>query len=173
MSAQRLIEGVISEEIASDPVADRQAEESIVQLEQEVDELREALSTAHAETVQAKAEAALAVRELRRQLSPLYRALQVIFGEMDKVRMDNVDDSGGSGQAPSDRTTAIWSTWKQRLGGQCAKIIDALMLQPGMNTTQLGIAIGTHRNNIPALIYKLNKAGLIDKNGGRFSLKQL
>jgi hypothetical protein len=32
---------------------------------------------------------------------------------------------------------------------------------------------GVHRNSIPAMIYKLNKAGLLNKNGGRFSLKQL
>ena len=47
------------------------------------------------------------------------------------------------------------------------------MLHGDMNTQQLAIAIGQHRNSIPRLIYTLNKAGLINKNGGRFSLKQL
>jgi DNA-binding IclR family transcriptional regulator len=40
-------------------------------------------------------------------------------------------------------------------------------------TEQLSIATGLHRTTIPKLIYELNKAGLIDKSGGRFSLKQL
>ena len=71
------------------------------------------------------------------------------------------------------RTAAIWMSWKGRLGPQCGKVIDALLLQPEMNTTQLAIAIGTRRQNIPGLIYKLNQAGLLNKNGGRFSLKAL
>lgn len=78
------------------------------------------------------------------------------------------------GEAPStEREESVWESWKQRLGGQTAKVIDALLLHGEMNTTQIAIAIGTRRNNIPNLVFKLNQAGLINKNGGRFSLKQL
>lgn len=151
--------------LRGDVVTDQQ--EEIHALQAEIVRLRRELAMANGEIARAKTDSARAVGALRTQLLPLYRALQSVFGEMEAIG----DDSGGM---PVDaRTATIWATWKQRLGGQCAKVIDALLLQPGMNTTQLAIAIGTHRNNVPNLILKLNKAGLINKNGGCFSLKQL
>jgi chromosome segregation ATPase len=142
----------------------------ITALHEEIRQLREDLAASRRETAQAKHEASRAVSALRKQLTPLYRALQGVFGELDTV--------GGEDLAPATtsaepRVAAIWASWKTRLGGQCGKVIDALLLQSDMNTTQLAIAIGTHRQNIPGLIYKLNQAGLLTKNGGRFSLKQL
>lgn len=136
-------------------------------LQDEVTRLRRELTIANGEIARAKGDSARAVSALRKQLTPLYRALQSVFGEMESVG----DDAGVP--VADSRTAAIWQSWKARLGPQCGKIIDALLLQPDMNTTQLAIAIGTHRNNIPNLIFKLNKAGLLNKSGGRFSLKQL
>lgn len=135
-------------------------------LHNEVIRLRRELAIANGEIARAKAESGHALSALRKQLSPLYLALQAVFGGLDAA---GADDS----PAQDSRTAAIWASWKTRLGPQCGKIIEALLLQPDMNTTQLAIAIGTHRNNIPNLIFKLNKAGLLNKNGGRFSLKQL
>lgn len=145
------------------------ADARIAELEEELRETRASLSAANREVQQAKNEGARALAALRRQLSPLYRALQAVFGELDAAGTDDTS----SATAPDSRTAAIWNAWKTRLGGQCAKVIDALLVQTDMNTTQLAIAIGTHRNNIPNLIFKLNKAGLINKSGGRFSLKSL
>lgn len=162
MSEQALMvrDGIVDE--------DRNAE-MIYQLQGEVTRLRRELAIANGEIARAKTDAAKAVAGLRKQLTPLYRALQSVFGEIEAIGGDDAT----AGAAPDARTAAIWQSWKGRLGPQCGKVIDALLLQSEMNTTQLAIAIGTNRRNIPNLIFKLNQAGLINKNGGRFSLKPL
>ena len=130
-----------------------------------VRELEEELRTAQHEVSTAKRQATHALAALRKQLAPLYRALQAVFGELDAAGVQETAIPG--------RASAVWESWKARLPGGPAKIIDALLLHSEMNTQQLAIATGVHRNSIPAMIYKLNKAGLLNKNGGRFSLKAL
>ena len=148
------------------------ADERIERLERENRQLRRERDDALTDARRAREDANRALKELRRQLSPLYKALQAVFGELDAAGVeDTVAEAVAAGGDP--RVTAIWQSWKTRLGPQCGKVIDALLLQPGMNTTQLAIAVGTRRQNIPNLIFKLNQAGLLDKNGGRFSLKAL
>jgi DNA-binding transcriptional ArsR family regulator len=127
-------------------------------------------SNSSSPTRTAKRENARAVGKLRQQLSPLYRALQEVFGEMDEI---GGEQPGDATPAQPARSSAVWESWKHRLGGGQAKAIDALLLHGEMNTTQLAIATGLHRTSIPKVISNLNKAGLINKNGGRFSLKQL
>lgn len=107
------------------------------------------------------------VRELKRVLTPLYRALQAVFGEIDAM------DIQDAGPAASPVATQAWDVWKSRLGPACAKVISALQVQPGMTQTQIGIATGMGNNNMPTYISRLNKAGLINKNGKHISLKQL
>lgn len=142
--------------------------------------LRRELAESESARAAAEQDARLAqssIRMLRQQLGPLYRALQAIFGEIEAAGVEDVPMGTGAPSASAARSdarvTAVWESWKVRLGGQCAKVIDVLLTHGEMNTTQLAIAVGTRRQNIPNLIYKLNQAGLINKNGGRFSLKSL
>jgi hypothetical protein len=164
----RLLEGHIVD--ASDAEAD-----DVESLRSEVRRLTAALSKAQLEARQARQEShsvQQALAALKKQLSPLYRALQLVFGELEGVDVDE----GSFGTAPSGaspRVTAVWESWKSKLGGGCAKVIDALLLHGDLNTQQLSVATGYHRTSIPAFIFKLNKNGLLEKNGGRFSLKQL
>jgi hypothetical protein len=112
-----------------------------------------------------------ALARLRKDLGPFHQLLRVIFGEIDSLDIEEVD----APQAPgvSSREKQVWDSWKSKLGGSAAKVIDALLLHGEMNTQQVAIAVGLHRTTIPAIIYRLNQAGLINKNGGKFSLKQL
>jgi hypothetical protein len=110
--------------------------------------------------------------ELMKFLTPLYQGLQMMFGHMEAMGVSASQTSTASGET-DPRTKAVWDNWKQKLGEGPAKIIDALLLHREMNTQQLAIATQYHRTTIPALIFKLNKAGLLNKNGGRFSLKEL
>ncbi len=137
-------------------------------LREEIRDLREQLRDAQREVAMAKREAARALGNLRKQLNPLYQALQMVFGELDSV-----DENEPLTAPVNPRTSAVWESWKSKLPGRTAQIIDALLLHGEMNSTQLAIAIGIHRNNVPQLIFKLNKAGLIDKNGNKYSLKKL
>lgn len=132
-------------------------------------ELAAALRRANQETAQARSESARALSALRKQLSPLYLALQGVFGELDRA---GVEDSAAS-PTTNPRTDAIWASWKSKFPGKPAMIIDALRLHREMNTSQIAIAIGSSRGNVPPMIFKLNKAGLLQKNGNMFSLKEL
>lgn len=131
-------------------------------------ELAAALRRANQDSAHARTESARALSALRKQLSPLYRALQGVFGELEAAGGDDTFTD-----TANPRVSKVWEAWKSRVGSGPAKIIDALLLHGEMNTQQLSIATGRHRTTIPGDIHKLNKAGLLNKNGGRFSLKEL
>lgn len=80
--------------------------------------------------------------------------------------------SGDTASAPS-RNSAIWDSWKQRLGPTCGRFIDALLEHGSLNGTQLAIITKCGRQNVATYIHRLNKANLINKNGGLYSLKQI
>lgn len=153
-------------------IVDDARDGAIAHLTMLVKSLREELAAAQREADRARRESTVALAALRRQLSPLYKALQAVFGELDAAGVDASGDTHAEKPLPT-RHSAIWESWKARLPGGPSKIIDALMVHGEMNTQQLAIATGVHRNSIPTMIYKLNQAGLINKNGGRFSLKTL
>lgn len=113
------------------------------------------------------------VREIRDILKPLYGGLQRLFGEVDA--MGPSDTPVSTGRAPvqqGSHITKAWDMWKARLGAPCAKIIEALG-HGAMTQTQLSIATGINIKNMSTYIYKINKAGLISKNGNEYSLKEL
>lgn len=108
------------------------------------------------------------VSELRTVLSPLYQGLAHIFGEIDAMGV-------GESSAPSatPQKSAVWESWKQKLGPMPSKAIDALLMHGGLTQTQLRIHVGCAAGSMSDLVYRLNKAGIINKNGGKISLKEL
>jgi hypothetical protein len=107
------------------------------------------------------------IASLRLALSPVHEGLLMIFGEMDALGVGEP-----SGIAP--KNSAAWEQWKQKLGGAAAKIIDILHVHGELDHRQLAIHIGTNRlQTVYDAVSKLNKAGIINKNGGKVSLKQL
>ncbi len=108
------------------------------------------------------------VRDLRGILGPLYKALRLVFGEIEAMGVTD-----GANGAASPRNSAAWEQWKQRLGGATARAIDALMVHGEMNQTQLRIILGCATRTVTNVVAALNQAKLIDKNGGKISLKQL
>lgn len=114
---------------------------------------------------------------LRQQLSPLYRALQAVFGELDAAGVtDSAAPAAAAGvpqAGPDARVTAVWESWKSRLPPACGKIIDALLLHNELTQAQLKVAAKLGTSTVSDAVWKLNKAGLINKNGRRVSLKQL
>lgn len=107
------------------------------------------------------------VRELRGVLTPLYQALQHIFGEIGAM-----DLADGSPPMRAHQSTA-WELWQRKLPGLPAKAIEVLLAHGELNRTQLRIQLGCATRSITDVVYKLNQAGLINKNGGKISLKQL
>lgn len=145
--------------------------ELIRKLRNEIDtlkvELRDSQQSLREERMKAGANAE-GVRQLQGILQPLYRGLQQIFGEIEAMNV------GSSVAVPTDsRIAAIWSDWKQKFPGHPARAIDALMLHGSMTQSQLRIAVGCATGTISNVVSILNKAGLINKNGGKISLKEL
>ena len=105
---------------------------------------------------------------LRHQLEPLYNALRMVFGELDNAGVSGVETAG-----PSPRVASLWESWKSKLGGKQAEFIQALLEHGEMTAVQLKVATHTGTSTVPQVIYKLNHLGLINKQGGKYSLKEL
>jgi hypothetical protein len=110
-------------------------------------------------------------RRLKEVLTPLYTALQHVFGDLDAVVSN--DASGAVGAASDARVSPVWESWKQKLGGKAADAIDALMVHGELTHTQLRIHIKCGQQTVYDTVLRLNKAGIINKNGGKISLKKL
>lgn len=162
---RRLLEGAVDAE----PIDD--SREEIRDLAGQVRDLQAQLRDAKRELMQRERETSHALGALRKQLSPLYRALQAVFGELDAAGTDDSAPSVATNGNP--RTAAVWQAWKDRVGGQPAKLIDALLLHGEMTASQIAIAIQISPKNVAQVVHKLNKASLLQKNGNKFSLKQL
>lgn len=137
----------------------------VQRLEDEAHDLRDALKEAR----QSAGAALRSQAKLRQQLEPLYTALRMVFGELETLT-----GTAETGASTTPRESAVWESWKRKLGGKQAEFIEA-MLEHGhdMTAEQLRVATHTGRSTVPQIIYKLNQLGLINKNGGKFSLKEL
>lgn len=142
-------------------------DQELAELRAENAELRADLQAAKDDGRRAKRDIERAVAALRTQLKPLHLALKAVFGEIDAIGGEDAP------KAVDSRTSKIWESWKDRLGPTCGKAIDALLLQNDMTQQQLAIAVGISRQHASNIISKLNTTGLINKNGGRISLKSL
>ena len=157
-----------------DPRDDR-----IDELERQVARLRGDLSDARHELTRVREDSNRALTALRRQLSPLYGALQRVFGELDAAGIADVEPvpvaSPTAAPAPNARVSAVWDSWKEKLGSNTApaRVIDALLGHGELNVAQLKVAAKMANQTVYDAIHRLNKLGLINKNGGRFSLKAL
>lgn len=155
----RLLEGEVVPDV--DPEIER--------LRARVRTLEREKADAELATRRAQEDAARALSMLRKQLSPLYRALQAVFGELDAA---GVRDDGPASAASAAPSTAKWDEWKARLGPACAKVIDALLLGGDMTVQAIAVAAKMGRNTVYAATSKMGRAGILVNNGGRFSLKQ-
>jgi hypothetical protein len=132
-----------------------------------IKELEAELAAAKLETVQAKREAATATAKLRKILKPYYDAMKQVFGELEAI--------GGADEtaATNGKADPRWDSWKKTLPGLPAQFIDLLLEHGEMTSTQLKISAHCGTSTVPQVIHRLNKAGLINKNGGKYSLKTL
>lgn len=109
------------------------------------------------------------VSQLREILSPMFSGLKMVFGEIDSMGVGSSPFSGGI----DPRKAAVWEDWKRKLGGKAADAIDALHIHGEMTHTQLKIHMKCGQQTVYDTVHRLNKAGIINKNGGKVSLKQL
>jgi hypothetical protein len=136
----------------------------LYQRNREIADLREELRQERGKANQVEIGAA----SLRVILRPLHNALLQVFGEMDDM---GVGAASVNGIDP--RKTAVWEDWKKKLGGKAADAIDALHTHGEMTHTQLKIHMKCGQQTVYDTVHRLNKAGIINKNGGKVSLKEL
>jgi len=159
-----------------DPEIDR-LRKQVQEQRREIAELQNGLDDAR----QSSQQATRALVSLRKQFSPMYKALQMVFGDLDAANIPDepvyptLGGPAGSGSVVggNPRTAAIWQSWKDKLGAGPGKIIDVLLTHGEMNATQLKIACACRMDTVYRNVSALKTAGLIDKNGNKYALKKL
>lgn len=141
-----------------------------VRLRREIAGLEHELQEAKNEAVkykQASSDSIQAIRALREALDPFHKALKMIFGEMSRVDAGKTEVTAEGARTANSKLEMM----KERLGGRQAEFIE--LLEHGeMTTAQLAAAGHCHHQTVATIIMKLNRAGLIQKNGNKFSLKE-
>lgn len=108
-----------------------------------------------------------ALTRLRSQLQPWYAALRTVFGELDEAGIEASEQVSAS-----TGLSAKWEMMKAKLGGRQAEFID-LLKHGEMTAAQLRAAAHCDIRTAYSVIEKMKNAGLLNKNGGKFSLKEL
>lgn len=133
-------------------------------------ELREAKDEAETAKLSAS-DAVQAIRALREQLGGFYKALKMIFGEISRVEAGEVYSAPPTSESRSTLSPR-WEMLKSKLGGRQEEFI--VLLQHGeMNAAQIRAAAHCDIKTVYATIKKMRDGGLLNKNGGKFSLKEL
>jgi hypothetical protein len=130
---------------------------------EEIASLRQALT----DNINESADFHRGLNEFRDSVRPIFDGLCRVFGQLDRIPAVGVVEQA------SPKANAAWESWKQKLGGQAAKAIDALLLHGALTQVQLRIHVGCANGSTPGIVSQLWKAGLINKNGGKISLKEL
>lgn len=149
-------------------------EDEIKELREENKKLARALQDANTRADRAREDADRALSALRRQLTPLYRALQGVFGELDAAGVSEAGDTTPeSSSGRSVREMTLWADWKTKLPSTCSRVIDVLLLHNDLSVKQIMANAKMGEATVYAATSKMGRLGLIEKSGGRFSLKQL
>lgn len=150
----------------------------IQRLEDEVARLQDELRKARTAALDREHEARKAVAAmfaLREALGPIYRGLQGVFGELAIV--EEVFPASASGTrtttAEAPRVSAVWDTWINKLGGLRANFIKALLEHGEMTVEQLRVTCHCSKQSVYNNTDNLYKLGLVNRNNGRYSLKQI
>lgn len=164
--AQRLLEGDV-------------VEGAVVQ-DSELESLRDQLTGVRAERDQLRHEVGELKTQLKQQaqvtilvrkhMGPFYQVLRAMFGEIDKLGPETVTEDA---PPTTNGASPKWESWKQKMPGSPAEVITSLLEHGEANVKQLCVLCKRGENTIYSAIVRLNKAGLLSKNGGKYSLKAL
>lgn len=103
---------------------------------------------------------------IKKILGPLHEVLGVLFGEIEEI---------GGVDAHLDITpvSGKWQLIGARVGGKQKQIIDLLLLQNQMSVKQMSKAMHCAYNTADSNARAMREAGLLEKNGAQYSLKNL
>lgn len=117
---------------------------------------------------QAIQDSAHVIRIFRERFGPFFEFLKFLFGEASRVDagIGNASHASGGNLSPK------WEMLKQKLGGRQAEFID-LLGHGEMTAAQLRAAAHCDIRTAYSVIEKMKGAGLVNKNGAKFSLKEI
>lgn len=136
-------------------------------LNMELDRLEAKIVTARAELKQLELMQQVAAAKMR----ALYIALHGFYGEEPSIGAPGPSQNAG-GPLNAER----YQPWKNKFPGQTASAIDLLVrYEAGLTRKQLAGFLGVESGSgtMSQIIFKLNKAELIDKDGNLIRLKRL
>jgi hypothetical protein len=145
-------------------------DQEIDRLERRIEDLQADLVIANTKAEKAERNAARAVGALRKQLQPLYRALQMVFDEIDSTGFEESPSGSQAAAGVSSRATAILNDWKSKNPTSDGKILDALLLHPDLSVKQMVAICKMGQDTVYAATSRMGRGGILVKNGGRFSL---
>jgi|HubBroStandDraft_6_1064221.scaffolds.fasta_scaffold294408_2 hypothetical protein len=165
---QRLLEGAFTDP-NSHPDDLPELQLRVARLERELEDARREVRATKNESAEAK----IAMGSLRAILSPLYGALQRVFGELEVAGVDTDSAAGPAPPGFQQKKTAAWQLWIDKLPGKRAEFIRALLDHGEMTREQIKVATKSGNTTVSDTISKLKGMGLVEKNGDKYSLKEL
>jgi hypothetical protein len=164
-----LLDGLVNTPAESDGLLQEWRREK-QRLEEEILSLRHELDAArsHNEILERS------LRALRSQLTPLHRALRAVFGEIELAVGEETFSVASAAATPQQASSADprWASWKEKLPGKPAEMIDLLLLHKTMSVKALMTAMRCGKDAIYQAAYKLGQAGLL-AGSKPYSLKVL
>jgi hypothetical protein len=113
------------------------------------------------------------IENLRSILSPLFRGLRALFGEIEIAAGEESAPLPNGLTSPTPGTTdPRWQHFKTSFPGVPAAIIDALLIHEQMPMSHLAKLIGKHYDTVKAAAKKLREAGAATLDGGVLRLKR-
>ncbi len=111
------------------------------------------------------------MRSLRRQLSPLYKALQQVFGELDELAPE-VSAQPAASMGVAGNNNDYWATWKSRLRPAVGRVIDALIETPHLGSTHLAATLRMDPRTVRDALASMRKVGILATSAeGKHSLQ--
>jgi hypothetical protein len=120
---------------------------------------------------QASSDALQVIRALRESpLAQVHKVLKMLFGEISRVDAGEVTPPQVE---TTSRANSVWDKWIQKLGGNRGAILKSLLEHGEMTRVQLRVASQVPEGSLNGITSELYKMGLINRAGGKYSLKQL
>lgn len=148
-------------------------------LREENRRLQRAVDDAERDARRAREDAQRALSALRSNLGPLYRALQMVFGELDAAGVTESPQAPYAGSEPAsvdNAARAKWEKWIQSVGAgsPAARFIETLLVHGELSAKQMKTAAKMGEATVYQAASKLGKLGLVTKSGtGKYILSQI
>jgi hypothetical protein len=110
------------------------------------------------------------LRQVKKILDPLHRALQALYGEIEAAGIEDSSAPAAAAAPGQPIPETKYAAWKQRLSPACGKIIDALLVQP-LTHSQMVVYCKMHFDTIGKALKIMKANALLEQDGKVYRLK--